>query len=113
MKNTHMGKHLLVQVYDVPFKKLNDPLKIANIMVAAVKKENIKLLNTFVHQFKPCGVSCVLALAESHASCHTWPEKNSAAIDIFTCGDKNPKKVVQHILDHFDSDNIVMDELSR
>ena len=113
MKNTHMGKHLLIQVYNVSFDKLNDPIKIANVMVKAVQTEKLKLLNTFVHQFEPHGVSCVLTLGESHASCHTWPDKNCVAMDIFSCGDTNPKKVAQHILDHFDSDDIVMDELSR
>jgi len=108
-----MGKHLLIQVYNVSFDKLNDPLKIANVMVKAVQTEKLKLLNTFVHQFKPHGVSCVLTLGESHASCHTWPDKNCVAMDIFTCGNANPKKVAQHILDYFESDNIVMDELSR
>ena len=113
MKNAYMGKHLLIQVYNVSFDKLNDPLKIANVMVKAVQTEKLKLLNTFVHQFTPHGVSCVLTLGESHASCHTWPDKNSVAMDIFTCGTTNPKKVAQHILDYFDSKDIVMDELSR
>ena len=28
VKNAHMGTHLFVEVYNVPFEKLNDPQKI-------------------------------------------------------------------------------------
>ena len=30
-------------------------------------------------------------LSESHISIHTWPEKGEAAVDIFTCGDAEPR----------------------
>ena len=31
VKNAHMGQHLLVEVYNVPFEKLNDPLKLKEV----------------------------------------------------------------------------------
>jgi len=30
-------------------------------------------------------------LSESHISIHTWPEKGTAACDIYTCGDCDPQ----------------------
>ena len=36
VKNAHMGQHLLLEVYTVPFDKLNDPEKIEKTMVRAV-----------------------------------------------------------------------------
>ena len=39
VKNAHMGTHLLVEVYNVPFEKLNDLQKIEETMVRAVKSE--------------------------------------------------------------------------
>jgi S-adenosylmethionine decarboxylase len=30
-------------------------------------------------------------LSESHISIHTWPEDGKAAVDVYTCGDSNPK----------------------
>ena len=39
VKNAHMGQHLFVEVYNVPFDKLNDPEKIEKTMVRAVKAE--------------------------------------------------------------------------
>ena len=51
VKNAHMGQHLLLEVYNVPFEKLNDPQKIEETMVRAVEIEGLTILNTFSHQF--------------------------------------------------------------
>ena len=88
VKNAHMGTHLLIEVYNVPFDKLNDKEKIEQVCEDACKIEGLKVLNTYTHQFDPYGVSCTVSLAESHLCCHTWPEKQCVAIDIFTCGAK-------------------------
>ena len=47
VKNAHMGQHLLLEVYNVPFDKLNDPEKIEKTMVRAVETEDLTVLNTF------------------------------------------------------------------
>ena len=75
VKNAHMGTHLLVEVYNVPFEKLNDRDKIEQVCVDACKIEGLKVLNTYTHQFDPYGVTCTVTLGESHLSCHTWPGK--------------------------------------
>ena len=63
VKNAHMGQHLLVEVYNVPFDKLNDPEKIEKTMVRAVETEDLTVLNTFTHQFEPYGVTTLISLA--------------------------------------------------
>ena len=108
-----MGQHLLLEVYNVSFDKLNNPEKIEKTMVRAVETEGLTVLNTFTHQFDPYGVSCTISLAESHLCCHTWPEKQGVAIDIFTCGEKNPRCVGWWILKYFDSDDYVMKDYAR
>ena len=64
VKNAHMGQHLLVEVYNVPFEKLNDAEKIEKTMVRAVETEGFTVLNTFTHQFEPYGVTTLVSLAE-------------------------------------------------
>ena len=113
VKNAHMGTHLLVEVYNVPFDKLNDKEKIEQVCQNACKIEGLKVLNTFTHQFDPYGVTSLISLAESHLSCHTWPEKECVAIDIFTCGGKNPRSVAWWLLEYFDSDDYVMNDYAR
>lgn len=39
------------------------------------------------------GATAIALLSESHASAHTWPEWNYAAVDVFGCG--APEKVWQ------------------
>ena len=113
VKNAHMGTHLLVEVYNVPFDKLNDKEKIEQVCENACKIEGLKVLNTFTHQFDPYGVTTLISLAESHLSCHTWPEKECVAIDIFTFGSKNPRSVAWWLLEYFDSDDYVMNDYAR
>ena len=113
VKNAHMGDHLLAEVYNVPFDKLNDSEKIEQVCENACKTEGLEVLNTYVHQFDPYGVTCTVTLGESHLSCHTWPEKGCVAIDIFTCGAKNPRSVAWWLLNYFDSDDYNMNQLNR
>ena len=113
VKNAHMGTHLLLEVYNVSFEKLNDRDKIEQVCENACKIEKLKILNTYTHQFDPHGVSCNISLAESHLSCHTWPEKQCVAVDIFTCGAKNPRSVAWWILEYFDSDDYIMNDYVR
>ena len=46
VKNAHMGTHLLVEVYNVPFEKLNDRDKIEKVCVDACKIDGLQILNT-------------------------------------------------------------------
>ena len=113
VKNAHMGSHLLIEVYNVTFDKLNDAKSIEERCVGACKTEDLEILNTYTHQFDPYGVTCTVTLGESHLCCHTWPEKQCVAIDIFTCGNKNPRSVAWWLLSYFDSDDYVMKDYAR
>ena len=113
VKNAHMGSHSLIEVYNVSFDKLNDAKKIEERCVGACQTENLQILNVYTHQFDPYGVTCTLTLGESHLCCHTWPEKQCVAIDIFTCGNKNPRSVAWWLLEYFDSDDYVMKDYAR
>ena len=113
VKNAHMGTHLLVEVYNVPFELLNDAKKIENVCQNACETEKLQILNVFTHKFEPYGVTCTVTLGESHLSCHTWPENGCVAIDIFTCGNKNPRSVAWWMLNYFDSEDYTMTDINR
>ncbi|MFH1235169.1 MAG: adenosylmethionine decarboxylase [Candidatus Diapherotrites archaeon] len=66
-------------------KKIRD---IKPVLEKAVKESGLKKLCSKYHQFKPFGVTGFILLAESHLSVHTWPEKGTVAIDIFTCNSR-------------------------
>lgn len=108
-----MGKHLLLEVYDVNFDLLNDGISLQEAMEKGINRAKMTILNIFQHCFYPQGVTIVIALSESHVSCHTWPEKGAIAIDVYTCGDGNPKLIALELLKYLNSNNFKLREVDR
>jgi S-adenosylmethionine decarboxylase proenzyme len=108
-----MGKHLLLEVYNVDFNLINDVNSLQNVMIKGINRAGMTILNVFSHCFLPQGCTVVIALAESHVSCHTWPENGCIAIDVYTCGDKNPKLIALEVLKYLDSNNFKLREIDR
>jgi S-adenosylmethionine decarboxylase len=108
-----MGTHLLLEVYDVDFKTLNDVISLQEAMEKGISRANMTILNIFSHCFLPQGCTIVIALSESHVSCHTWPENGCIAIDVYTCGEGNPRLVAIELLKYLNSDNYNLRELNR
>ena len=94
-----MGNHLLLEVYDVNHN--------------GIQRAGMTILNIFQHCFYPQGITIVIALSESHVSCHTWPEEGCIAIDVYTCGEGNPKLIALELLSHFNSKNYKLRQLNR
>ena len=108
-----MGKHLLLEVYDVDFEAINNVESLQNAMVNGINRAKMTILNVFSHCFIPQGCTVVIALAESHVSCHTWPENGCLAIDVYTCGDGNPRLIALEILKYLNSDSYSIREIDR
>jgi S-adenosylmethionine decarboxylase len=108
-----MGKHLLLEVYDVEFNLLNDGISLQEVMEGGISRAGMTILNIFHHCFYPQGLTIVFALSESHVSCHTWPEEGCIAIDVYTCGEGDPKLIALEILKYLNSDNYNLRELDR
>jgi S-adenosylmethionine decarboxylase len=108
-----MGRHLLLEVYDVKFNLLNDESALQETMVHGIERAKMTILNIFSHCFSPQGCTIVIALSESHISCHTWPENGCIAIDVYTCGEGNPKLIAIELLKYLNSDNYSIREVNR
>lgn len=108
-----MGNHLLLEVYDVDFALLNDLNSLQEAMESGIQRAGMTILNIFSHCFIPQGCTIVIALSESHVSCHTWPENGCIAIDAYTCGDGNPKIIALELLKYLNSDNYSIRHLDR
>ena len=108
-----MGHHVLVSLHGISFLLLNDIHGIREAFDRAVLACGATVLNRFSHQFVPQGVTVVYALAESHISIHTFPENGCCAIDVYTCGDMDPKAAVNVLLEHFKPAEVSMQELKR
>ena len=71
------------------------------------------LLHIHTHKFSPQGVSGVAVLAESHITCHTWPEIGYGAFDVFMCGGAEPLRAVAVLQRHFCTQDVRVTELRR
>lgn len=65
------------------------------LMCDACKECGATVLDSNTHAFGDrAGFTFAVILAESHATCHTWPEYGLATFDIYTCGTVNPKAIM-------------------
>jgi len=108
-----MGKHLLLEVYDVEYNLINNVESLQNVMIKGIECANMTILNVFSHCFVPQGCTVVIALSESHVSCHTWPENGCLAVDVYTCGEGNPKLIALELLKYLNSSNYSFREVNR
>ncbi len=108
-----MGHHILVSLYGISFHLLDDLEAIRAAFEEAVQVCGATVLNRFSHQFHPQGVTVVYALAESHISIHTFPEKGSCAIDVYTCGNMDARKGMDVLINYFNPIEVSMQEVKR
>lgn len=86
-----MGKHYLLNLYGCSFARLNDEYYLIDLLEDAAVASGATVIRTMFKKFEPQGVTAICLLSESHISIHTWPEDGKAAVDVYTCGDCNPK----------------------
>lgn len=96
------GKHLLLDLWGVNESILANKEFNENLLKESARKACASILNTHFYQFDEGeGLTGLIFLAESHISVHTWPEVNLATIDIYMCGNCNPKDCVDIILNSY------------
>lgn len=91
-----LGRHLLVDLEDVPEEIcVNDKL-VLDTLAEAVTEAGATVLNCIRYYFNSSeqkGFTAIIMLDESHCSIHTYLESKKVSIDIFTCGKMEPPKV--------------------
>lgn len=105
------GTHLLVDLWGAT--NLNSIKEIEETLIKAAKEAGATVLYSYLHPFKPYGVSGVVVLAESHISIHTWPERGYAAIDIFMCGNAKPYLAIPILKEFFKPNSVQVSESKR
>jgi len=108
-----MGKHYLLNLYGCSFEHLNCELFLVGLIESAAIASGATVLQTISKKFDPQGVTAVCLLSESHISIHTWPEKGEAAVDVFTCGDCDPKIGCDIIIGQLQANNNTLSYIER
>ncbi len=94
-----LGRHVIAEFWNCENAQSEQGL--AQAIQDAVRGARATLLDLNVRRFYPQGYSAVALLAESHLSLHAWPELGYVALDVFTCGEADPQKIVQQLEAHF------------
>src|SRR4051794_13243243 len=110
---TALATHILVELYDVDPKLLDDVETLKSALVAAAAAAKCTPLGSAQHKFEPQGASVVVLVAESHLSIHTWPEHRYAAVDIFTCGAALPLHGISPLLERLKPGRHEVREIKR
>ncbi len=106
------GTHLIIDLWGA--QRLDDIEHIHETLCEAVEAAGATLVHIHLHPFSTNGgVSGVAVLAESHISIHTWPEHSFAALDVFMCGQAEPRNVVSVFERAFAPESVDVQEYLR
>ena len=82
-----IGVHVLLDGFGCASERLTDSEAGGQALTVAALAANMTPLGSpHVHIFPGGGYTALLALAESHLSIHTYPERGQFCADLFTCG---------------------------
>lgn len=108
-----MGKHYLLNLYGCSFVLLDDEKYLIGLLENAAAVSGATVVQTISKKFEPQGVTVLTLLSESHISIHTWPETGEAAVDVFTCGECNPKIGCDVIIQQLYAQNHTLSYIER
>ena len=110
---TALGTHLLIDLFTN--SDLTDAALMKETIVAAVDVAGATLLEYRWHSFGDgAGITAIALLGESHMSVHTWPERQFAAFDLFTCNlDVNADNVIDIIKNAYPAKSLTVSRILR
>lgn len=111
----NVGKHLILDLYECSADLLDDYEYLEDMLRTAVRMSGATLVRVIGHKFDPEGVTILALLAESHASIHTWPSQQYAAVDLYTCNPDgiSAQKAADFICHKTHAKNIESQEIER
>ncbi len=97
-----IGSHWIADLSGCDPSLLRDEDALNQMFRQAIIASNATILKSVSHKFEgEGGVTGLFLLAESHAAYHSYPELNYIAVDIFTCGDCDPRRSGEQLLEAF------------
>ena len=108
-----MGRHVIAELWQCDFDKLNDMDYIEKTFVDAALKSGAEVREVAFHKFAPQGVSGVVIISESHLTIHSFPEHGYASVDVYTCGDLDTTIAAKYIAEALGSTSSELVEIPR
>jgi len=110
------GKHLLIDCRNVPRAVCLDDGRMLRAMAHAAQRAGANVISQVRYQFghnSPPGFTAVIVLDESHCSAHTYADLGLIALDVFTCGNTDPRDVLAYIREEIDLGEVTLREVAR
>jgi spermidine synthase len=107
----NVGTHILCDMFGA--RELESRAVAEGALMRAIDACQATLLNLYVHEFTPAGISAVATLAESHIAIHTWPEHDLITADVFTCGNADPQLAIDELLRTYAPERFETKKISR
>ncbi|MFS1513936.1 adenosylmethionine decarboxylase [Chengkuizengella sp. SCS-71B] len=114
MEYSTFGRHVVIDTWGVEVELLNNIEFLKEHMVQAAEECGATVLSVQEKQFDPQGVTILVMLSESHISIHTYPEKQFAAIDCYTCGvTVDPEKAINYLVSKLNPEQVHSKKIIR
>ena len=109
------GLHFLVNFFGTDPRQTDSTKFWAAVMEDALIGTSIRILGSNFHNFDPHGLTGMFLLSASHASFHTWPEKDGYVVfDFFSCsGDREAMKVMDYLFSRIKHQHVEVHEVKR
>ena len=110
------GKHLLIDCRDVPRSVCLDDAAMLDAMSRAAQRAGATVISQVRYRFghnSPPGFTAVVVLDESHCSAHSYADLGLIALDIFTCGQTDPREVLRLLQEEVDLGTVSIREVPR
>lgn len=110
------GKHLLIDCRNVAREICLDDKRVLNVLARSAEKAGANVLSQVRYKFgsdSPPGFAIAVLLDESHCTAHSYADLGLVALDIFTCGNTEPRAVLDHVLAELDLGDVEVRELPR
>lgn len=99
-----VGEHVMAELYGIKSYKICDNRLIYEAFILGIEKSGATCEKILTKDFVPEGFSVIALLSESHASLHTYPEKNAMFMDAFTCGVTcKPYLIIQEMINQLEA----------
>jgi len=99
--NSSHGKQICVDYSGYDSTNERDGEWMLELLRSAVRFAEVREVHSHVEEFdgsqSPAGFAAVVLLDESHVSAHCYYDKGILAVDAFTCGDSDPKLIIEFI----------------
>lgn len=80
-----LSRHCVATIVVASEMKLFDAKSFVHSVNEILDKESVQRVGEITHVFPNESFTSVIALAESHISVHTWPERLTVQLDVFLC----------------------------